>query len=160
MKTLIVYETSYGTTKKAAELLKEKLNHETDIIQAREAKNINLAEYDNVAMGGSIRAGQLQKAIRKFASNNTELLLDKKIIFFLCFMIDEKEDEYFTKFPKELLDHAAMKVNFGAELHPENAGKMKKFILQGIIDGLNKDGRDLPELKEENIAAAAECLNS
>lgn len=55
MKTLIVYATKNGTTKKAAEILAERLG-------GADVKNIacdtfSLADYDRVLVGSNIRMG-------------------------------------------------------------------------------------------------------
>ena len=53
MRTLIVYGTKYGCTRKCAELLKERLFGEVCLQNAKSYRG-SLKEYDAVFIGGSV----------------------------------------------------------------------------------------------------------
>lgn len=75
MKTAIVYATKYGSTKKAAEIIAEKLSNCTliDIHALPESFD----EYDCVILGSYVHMGVLQRDIRAFALGQIRLLLQK-----------------------------------------------------------------------------------
>lgn len=82
MKTLIVYATKNGTTKKAAEILAERLG-------GADVKNIacdtfSLADYDRVLVGSNIRMGTVDRKIRAFLLSQIAILLQKELGLFLC----------------------------------------------------------------------------
>lgn len=73
MKTLIVYDTKWGTTKKAAELIGEGLNSsgETDVTITNVSDieiNIDIT-YDLIVIGSPTHAGSHTQAVRKFISS-------------------------------------------------------------------------------------------
>ena len=54
MKTLILYATKYGATEACARLLAQNLEGEVQIINIKQAKDIDLRKYDRVILGSSI----------------------------------------------------------------------------------------------------------
>src|SRR5690554_2051567 len=107
MKTLIVYATKYGCTKKCAEILGEKLEGEVDLCNIKNVESIDLTQYDKVVIGGSIYAGQLQKGLRDFCSEKIDILTSKKLGLFICGMLIQKaEEELNNSYDKKLLDNA------------------------------------------------------
>ena len=59
MRTLIVYGTKYGCTRKCAELLKERLFGEVCLQNAKSYRG-SLKEYDAVFIGGSVYMGKIR----------------------------------------------------------------------------------------------------
>ncbi len=53
-KTLVLYESNYGSTKQYAEWIADTLN--TDIYPTSEIKTINLNDYDTIVIGGGLYA--------------------------------------------------------------------------------------------------------
>ena len=73
MKTLIVFDTKYGTTKYAAELIGEGLNSsgETDVTITN-VKDIEINSditYDLIVIGSPTHAGSHTQVVRKFINN-------------------------------------------------------------------------------------------
>jgi menaquinone-dependent protoporphyrinogen IX oxidase len=84
MKILVGYATGYGSTKSYADVIAEELTragHETDAFPAKGVKN--LAAYDFVVVGGSIRAGRWLGPAVKLA-RATVKAGTRHALFFCC----------------------------------------------------------------------------
>lgn len=140
MKTLILYGTTHGCSKKCAIQLSRhfrKLFRSPDVRLAdlKETTDVRVAEYDIVIIGGSIRLGKMNKAVSKFCRKNMEKLSQKKIGLFLCCMSEpDKAKDYMTgAFPTELIDSADAKGYFGGELIFENMAAIEKSLLKTVV---------------------------
>jgi len=83
-KTLIAYETKGGVTeesaKKIADVLRSKYDLEVDLVDLKEQKTQELAQYRNVVIGSGIRAGRMYGKTRKFLENDFR---GKQVAFFV-----------------------------------------------------------------------------
>jgi menaquinone-dependent protoporphyrinogen IX oxidase len=70
MKTIVIYKSKTGFTKKYAQLIGKQLDCQT--CSVKESKNINLANYDSVIFGGSLYASGILglKKIKKRLKNH------------------------------------------------------------------------------------------
>ncbi|MEX1376188.1 MAG: flavodoxin domain-containing protein [Eubacteriales bacterium] len=153
MKTLIVYGSKYGYTASCAEELRNQMSGDVTVADAKQ-KIKNVAEYDNVIMGGSIYMTMPNKHVKAFAKKNMKVLMDKKVGLFLCCGGIEKFDEFLAKtFPAELIEKAYAKECFGGKMNKENMSGFHKKIVEMI----EKD-ESQPPMKslEENIGKLAE----
>ncbi len=69
MKGLVVYDTSYGNTKKIAETIAETLKEsgiEVDLCHVKDVKKPSAKDYDFLALGSPTRFGTMSFAIRSF----------------------------------------------------------------------------------------------
>ena len=80
MKTVVVYKSLSGFTRKYAEWISEKLK--CDLFPQSEIKLKQLLSYDTIIYGGPLHAAGI--AGYKLIRNNLEKLTDKKIIVFAC----------------------------------------------------------------------------
>ncbi|MCW9699865.1 MULTISPECIES: menaquinone-dependent protoporphyrinogen IX dehydrogenase [unclassified Avibacterium] len=79
MKTLILYSSCDGQTQKIAQFMAEKLIAEVRSI----SDNVpDLAEFDRIIIGASIRYGHFNKLLYQFIEKNTALLNRKQTAFF------------------------------------------------------------------------------
>lgn len=78
MKTIVIYKSKTGFTKKYAEWIANELA--ADIFESSMVKVENLMMYDNVIYGGGLYAGGINGA--KLITQNLFKLKDKKIIVF------------------------------------------------------------------------------
>lgn len=86
-KTLLLYATVEGQTLKIMTKIAEHLDNQDvamdyDLYNITELAQINLADYDAVLIGGSIRYGHFKKLLLDFIENNAPLLNTKKSAFF------------------------------------------------------------------------------
>lgn len=157
MKNIIIYSTKYGSVKKCAKLLKNKLKDETAIFDVKDKNISNINDFDNIILGGSIYAGRIQAGLKKFIGKNLDTLLKKNTALFICSGGEGKEGESYIKnnFPKELYDHAVAKELFGHELIFNKLNPLEKIVLKIIT----KSNKDSIMIKEENIENLAKIIN-
>jgi len=83
-KTLIAYETKGGATeesaRKIAEVLRSKFQLEVDLVDLKEQKAPDCAQYQNIVIGGGVRAGKVYSKALKCLENDYR---GKKAAFFV-----------------------------------------------------------------------------
>ena len=153
MKTLIIWGGKYGFTEKCAGILKEKLPGDTDIVSAKEIKEIR-GDYDAVILGSPVYAGGLSKEILRFIEANRAALLEKKLGFFIsCF--DEDYDQYIKKnLDGEMYDHIRVKGRSGYAFDFKQMG----FFERTIIKMISKKKESVEYIDEEAIKVFADHL--
>lgn len=150
MKTLILYTSKYGTTKKCSELIKAGLT-DSKLYDLTESNDISLKPYDKIIIGTSIYFGKINKTLSNFIDENLPLLLTKEIGLFMC----SKETTLEQSINKELFEHAQYKSHFGFELNISNMKFMDKIITKKIAQVSN----DESHLKLEQINDFIKSLN-
>jgi menaquinone-dependent protoporphyrinogen oxidase len=76
MNTLIVYATKYGCAEKCAMELSKEFDGNVEVINLKENKRIDLVEYENVIIGGSVYIGKIQKEVADFINQNLKELIE------------------------------------------------------------------------------------
>jgi len=69
MKGIVVYDTSYGNTKKIAETITETLKEsgiEVDLLDVKEVKKLSAKDHNFLVLGSPTRFGTMSFAIRSF----------------------------------------------------------------------------------------------
>lgn len=157
MKTLIVFSTKYGATEKCAELVKKGLNHEVNLANLRNSKSVNLKEYDNVIIGGSVYVGKIQKEIAKFVDDNKKDLQTKQIGLFVCckFNGDKAMEQIKNSLPDWVVNKAFAKEYLGHELSLEKMSFMDKLITKSVV----RVKESYSDLKTENINRLINTIN-
>ncbi len=83
-KTLIAYVSKGGATEEAArkiaETLRSKFQLEVDLVDLKEQKPLDLAQYQNIIVGGGVRGGKVYSKALKFLEND---LSGKNVAFFV-----------------------------------------------------------------------------
>lgn len=151
MKTLIVYSSKYGTTRKCAELLKKQVNADLHCCDCKAV--VNIENYDQIVLGTSVYMGLCRKNMRKFINKNIVLLSTKKIATFIC----SKESDNFEKlFSPLMLNDDTLKARFGYELFATKMRGLDKFVTKKIAGDL----KDVHELDEQTIVNFGNTLLS
>ena len=154
MKNCILFTTKHGSAEKAALSLKEILKAETDIINLKNVKNLDISDYDTVILGASIYIGKIQKQMRKFIRENLNELLKKNIALFIMAGQKEKAQEtLYNAYPMELFDHAFAKEFFGYEMILENMNFLEKAATkaQGVTQSKSEIMHDAIEKMAHHI---------
>ncbi len=113
MKTLIVYGSKHGCTRKCAEQLSQNFPA-ADVIDVAKTPTITLDTYATVLIGSSVYVGQINKRIREFCQANLPALRQKRLGLFVCCGQSEKAMEQLEAgFPPELVQVASAKGYFG-----------------------------------------------
>ncbi|HOZ15992.1 MAG TPA: flavodoxin domain-containing protein [Tenuifilaceae bacterium] len=132
MKTAIVYATSHGTTEKVANIIASKLGN-TTLINLKKSGHIDLTQYQQVIIGGSIHAGGIQRKVREFCQRNMVQLLQMRVGLFICAMNEpEFDNELKMSFPELLRNHAISKKVVGGEFIIEKMNFIEKFLVKKI----------------------------
>jgi menaquinone-dependent protoporphyrinogen IX oxidase len=83
-KTLIAYVSKQGATeesaRKIAETLRAKFQLDVDLVDLKEQKAPDLAQYQNIVVGGGVRGGRVYGKALKFLEND---LNNKKVAFYV-----------------------------------------------------------------------------
>jgi menaquinone-dependent protoporphyrinogen oxidase len=135
MKSLIIYATKTGYVTECVEKLAGLLTGEVDKINlAGRPPKIDPSQYDRIMIGGSIRAGRIQKVVRKFCAAHTPLLVTKKIgLFIACLAKPEETAKYFDdNFPRSLVVQASAKACFGGAAYYERMSPLERLIIKKI----------------------------
>ncbi|MHA2120906.1 MAG: flavodoxin family protein [Promethearchaeota archaeon] len=83
MKTIIIYETKYGNTKKAAEAIGEGLieaGHEIILRDVKEADINEIKDADVIVIGSPTYAGSHARGIKKFIKKMLDINMEGKSI--------------------------------------------------------------------------------
>lgn len=135
MKTLILFTSHHGTTKKLAYQLAKDLGISDEcVVDFKKNKNIDLSAFDLVIMGSSIHAGNIPSDFKKFLQNKINILLSKQIAIFMCAMekTELKIQEFENNFPKELREHSLANGIMGGEYLFERMNFFEKFMIKKI----------------------------
>lgn len=127
MTPCIIYATKNGTTKKAAEIISEKLGN-CDIFNIENDK-FDLSKYDTVIIGSNIRMGTVNKKISMLMLQFIKPLSELKRAFFLCCAFTENENGYIERnIPPQLLNGAAAAMALGGEFDKSKLKGIDKMI--------------------------------
>lgn len=78
MNTLIVYATKYGCAEKCAMELSKEFDGNVEVINLKENKRIDLVEYENVIIGGSVYIRKIQKRSSGFYQSKLKRTLEQE----------------------------------------------------------------------------------
>ncbi|WP_010665401.1 flavodoxin domain-containing protein [Marinilabilia salmonicolor] len=143
MKTAIIYSSKHGTTRKVAEEIANLFStDEVTLIKAGQPEEPDLGSYDKIIIGGSIHAGTISKALRKFLKSNRNLLLQKQLGLFLCCMFEEEAEEQMHRaFPEDIRSHAKTCHWVGGEFLFEEMNFIEKTMtrkITGVTESVSK----------------------
>ncbi len=152
MNTVIIYASRYGCAQKCAESLVKRIHGSVDLVNIQTASIPDLAQYDQVIIGGSIRFGQIQKQIKEFCRENIDELIKKKIgLFICCGLFENAQQNIEHSFPQQLLDHAAAVECFGGELDLNKLSFFDRIIANMVMKAVEKEGDKPPNVLVEKI---------
>ena len=110
MKSLIIYSSTDGQTKKICEVIGENFNNKEfiEILPLEDAFHLNINNYDQIIVGASIRYGNYKSNLFKFIKYNIKILETKKNAFFSVNVVARKNEKntpdtnpYIKKFLKK-----------------------------------------------------------
>jgi menaquinone-dependent protoporphyrinogen oxidase len=155
---LILYATKHGSSEKAAHILKEKLNGQVTLFNLSKEKNIPvLYEFDNLILGGSIHAGQVQSELKKFCTQYKAQILEKPFGLFLCCMDADKATLQFEQAYPEVLRNASLANGlFGGEFLLDRMNVMERFLVKKIA----KVTQSVSQINDEAIHQFAQKFTS
>lgn len=149
MKTAVLFASHYGCAEKCAAKIAGKSAGETEIFNLDKSGPGTLDAYDTVIIGGSVRAGKIQKSVRHFCKKNLEALKMKRLGLFLCCMAEgsKAEEQFAQAFPKDLIEAAAAKGLFGGAYDFDKMNWLDKALVKKI-SGVTAS---VSKLKEDEV---------
>lgn len=161
MKTLIIYSSKTGTTKRCAALLAANIGADScDLVEITE-KIPELSDYECVVIGSYIRMGVVDKKISAFLEKHKEELFGMKFGLFVCCGLADKVSEAITKnFSDEFMDHAVIIDCFGGELPKENIKGVEKIFVSSVkkIAKVDQNFRLFEKIIPESITNFSDVL--
>lgn len=156
MKTAIIYATSHGTTENVAKQIKNGLGNDVQLFNLRQNKKVDLSSFEQVLVGGSIHAGQIQGCVKTFCNKNMVELLQKRVALFICGMNKpDFETELNNAFPELLRKHAVCSTVVGGEFL---FGKMN-FIEKLIVRKVSGVSKDVSKIDDSKVNELISCLS-
>ena len=156
-KTLIAYGTRYGATAKSSEViakvLKEKFNHEVDVVDLKKKKEIDLSNYDNIVVGSSIAKFSWTGDAKKFLKNDFS---GKKLFIFITSAaitypaLERGDMEKYEKWKNRFLDRVVKK---NTDIEPLSTAVFGGWIKRG-------DEKTLDNWKENDAVVWAEKIGN
>lgn len=167
MKTLILYSSHDGQTKKISEFLTAHLDGDVVVDALRE--DYDLHEFDRVIIGASIRYGHFNKMLDRFVVRNRLLLEQKSAVFFGVNLTARKEGKdnpetnvYVRKFLQRTKWQPKLAAVFaGALFYPRYKWfdrVMIQFIMK-ITGGETDTTKEVEYTDWEKVARFAEQIN-
>lgn len=140
MRTLIVYATKTGTTKKCAALLAANLGIDSCALWNMADGEPDLSGYDALVFGSPLRMGVIDKKMAAFLEKKKAEVLERRFGIFLCGCLEEKVSEAITKnFSEEFLEKARSVEYFGGELSAEKTRGLEKLVIRSLFKIEQKD---------------------
>lgn len=95
MKTLVLYSSHDGQTKAIASSIASTLSEtlECDVLDLAISMDINLADYQSVVIGASVRYGHFQRSLYKFTKQNVAQLNTMPSAFFAVNLTARKPEK-------------------------------------------------------------------
>jgi len=145
MKTVIIYASKYGMTKKLANIV---VRHRTNVhLYSIKEWTKDIGDYDEIVLGTPIYAGKINKKIKKMITKNEEILLNKTVRIFICGMMPDNEDEVIAfNFSKGIQEHAKIKYIGGAYQFTK-----MNWLFKMIVRQIAKTNEDQEVIIEQNI---------
>jgi menaquinone-dependent protoporphyrinogen oxidase len=146
MSTIIIYASSHGAAEESAAFLKERLD-DVELSNIKENMQIDIAPFDTVVVGGSIHAGQIQRSIRRFVTQNQDALLQKRLGLYLCCMYEGERAirQLETAYPEVLRRHASAVGLFGGRFDFDKMNVIERAIVKkvaGVTESVSKMNRE------------------
>ena len=132
MRILIAYATKHGATQELAERIAAALPN-SEILEVSVGATVDLSEFDVVALGSSLMAGNIRRELKQFIAANAEALRRKRIGLFLSGLQESDAGEHFKRnFPQEMLSDAIATAFLGGIFDPEKCGIIERKIIKVV----------------------------
>ncbi|MDR1792546.1 MAG: flavodoxin domain-containing protein [Bacteroidales bacterium] len=160
MKIAIIYTSKYGTTAKMAQNIASQLAIAPQM-QLYDLKNgvcFDLTPFDTIVLGTPIYAGQPLKLMKQFCKINTEQLMQKRLLLFVCGMEKDnskRQQEIKNAYPEQISQHADCVCFTGGEFIFEKMNFIERLIIKKIA----KIGKNIVQTDKESIQKIVDCLN-
>ena len=141
-KTLIIYSTTDGQTKKISQRLAEHSNrtNDVDVFSIDGTAIIDLEAYEKIILGASIRYGKHSPKVFEFVKKNKDILEKKTTAFFTVNVVARKKEKNTPEtnpYMKKFLEISGWKPNklyvFAGKIDYPKYGFFDKQIIRLIM---------------------------
>lgn len=158
MKTAILYASDFGTTKKCAENLQNKLKGECDLIDLNLKEKIDYDSYDKIILGSNIKMGRINKYARK-ALKNKKINSKLQGIFIVC-GYPQTAEKYFAKnFKDKYTKNVVVKECFGGSLDLKSNSTFVSVAIEQLKAFNKEKGIRNPQVNYTKVSNFARTLN-
>ena len=167
MKTLILYLSHDGQTKKIAEFIQSFIDDEVVIEPLRE--DVDIRPFERVIIGAAIRYGHFNRLLYRFVEKNSSLLNDRKAIFFGVNLTARKPGKdnpetnpYIRKFLQRISwQPSKIAIFAGALCYPRYKwfDRVMIQLIMKITGGETDATKEIEYTNWEKVKAFAESLN-
>lgn len=157
MKTVTIFDSKYGSTKRYAEQIADALS--CPIFERKQFRPKDFARYDTIIYGGGLYAGRISGL--QLLSKNAHRLQDKHIILFTCGLADPNSEtnvsnirnSFAHALPPALLSqsqffHFRGGIDYSklTPLHRIMMSGLRNMLLKKSPDSLSEDEREILEI--------------
>ena len=142
-KILLIYSTTDGHTVKICERLRQVIEreaHQVALVSIRNLRDVELAAYDKIVIGASIRYGKHNALVADFVNRNAQLLDGKSNAFFSVNIVARKPEKnrpdtnpYMQKFLKQISWHPKELAVFAGKLDYPRYGFLDRMMIRFIM---------------------------
>ncbi len=141
-KSLIIYSSTDGQTKKICERIMENLINKSSVnlVSINEALNLDMESYEKIILGASIRYGRYNSLVLEFVNKNLKTLQKKYSAFFSVNVVARKENKntplsnpYIKKFFAGTDWRPNLVSVFAGKVDYPNYNFLNKFIIKFIM---------------------------
>ncbi len=141
-KILIIYSTTDGHTRSICERLQNitAAGNDVDLVPMAEQPRIDIAPYDKVVIGASIRYGKHQQEVFDFIERNQAALEGKPNAFFSVNVVARKPEKntpetnpYLQKFLKKIAWQPANLAVFAGKIDYPRYGSIDRTMIRFIM---------------------------
>lgn len=142
MKTLIVFATKHGFTRKCAGILRDSLDGESELWELGGQAAPDPTAYDQIVIGGAIYSGRPLPQLVGFLQKNKSRILEKRLALFVTSLSGKQAaQQYLTRtFPEEFLRNALRRSAFGGAIEWPSLSPWERWVLsttKGIRQGVS-----------------------
>jgi menaquinone-dependent protoporphyrinogen IX oxidase len=163
IKILIAYQSKYGSTKQYAQWIQQ--DTEGDLVNIEDGDKLDLARYDIMIIGGSVRVGNI--VIAPFIRDYWSVMKGKEVILFTTSGTPPQHPKIQSIYEKSLPEEIRKEIKY-FPLHGRISGKNLTFFDKFLIiigklmeqdETLKKDmGKDIDGVQRENLLPLLEYL--
>ncbi|KMT22064.1 flavodoxin domain-containing protein [Clostridium cylindrosporum] len=150
-KIAVIYKSKYGSTKKYAKWIAEKLN--ADLLKSDNIKPNELLKYNTLIYGGSLHAVGIKGV--KLITKNINLLKDKKIAVFAVGCGPEKQESIKAIYNNNFKDPSTKQIKLfylRGSFNFQKLGFIDKIMMNMLKSNIQKKKEPLSE-EEKNLIA-------
>lgn len=154
MKTAIIYFSKTGASAECARELYKAIPG-ADLFNLAIDK-CDVSRFDNIILGGGIRAGMIPSLLKKFVRENELEIQKKNVGIFVCCSDFPHSSDYIDKnFPPVIVKKAIVCAGFGAKMNPDEMKGFDRFVAKIAMKKIKKAGGEAPSINYAKIAEFA-----